>query len=125
MTPICLISSTGRLSITLDTRGVGGWSQVELVVAGQSRPLGAERLKYIASRLVSFLADASPTSELRSVLGLSELHTRAYGERDEGGAVLHLQDSNGKMFAKLVLTPDEARQWLDVLSAHVEVRPDR
>jgi len=118
MSPIILNSSSGDLTLTLDEKGVGGWCQVHLVVSDASRPLGAERLKYIASNLVSFLREPDTKSGLRSVLGLSEVHTCMYGEHVEGEAVIHLQDADAKMFAKIVLTPAEKSAWLEVLSQH-------
>ena len=117
-TPIVLSSSSGTLTVTLDDKGVGGWCQVHLVESGESRALGAEMLKYVASSLVSFLRDAEARPQLRSVLGLSELHTSAYGEHVAGEVVLHLQDANGKMFAKLVLTPAERARWMQALSQY-------
>ena len=112
-----LSSSSGSLTIALDEKGIGGWCQVHLLVSGASLPLGAERLKYIAAHLASFLADTSPGQ--RWVLSLSELHTSAYGEHVEGGAIVLLQDADAKMFAKLVLTPAEKSQWLREVSKHV------
>jgi hypothetical protein len=114
--PIVLRNSSGSLTLTLDEKGVGDWCQVHLLVSGMSRPLGAERLKYIAAYLASFLADTSPGQ--RWVLSLSELHTSAYGEHVAGGAIIHLQDADAKMFAKLVLTPAEKSQWLQEMSKH-------
>jgi len=115
-TPIELSSSSGSLTLALDEKGVGGWCQVHLLVSGASRPLGAERLKYIAAHLASFLADTSPGQ--RWVLSLSELHTSAYGEHVAGEAIIHLQDADAKMFAKLVLTPAEKSQWLQEMLKH-------
>lgn len=115
--PIVLLrSSSGDLTVTHDEQGIGGWCQVHLAVPGASRPLGAERLKYIVTHLSSFLANA--TSGLRWVLSLSERHTSAYGEHVAGEVILHLQDADGKMFAKVVLTEAEKKQWSDVLSQH-------
>jgi len=117
--PIELSSSSGSLTLALDENGVGSWCQVHLYVSGASRPLGAETLKYIAAHLASFLADTSPGQ--RWVFSLSELHTSAYGEHVAGGAVIHLQDADAQMFAKLVLTPDEKNQWLQEVSKHAAV----
>jgi hypothetical protein len=115
MAPIVLSSSAGgNLTLTLDPKGLGGWCQVHLVVSDVDRPLGAERLKYVAASLASFLRE-SKTSGIRSVFGLSELHTSAYGEQVGEEAVLHFQDRGGKMFAKLVLTSADKRQWLETL----------
>lgn len=114
MNPIELGSSSGSLALVLDEKGVGDWCQVHLLVSGASRPLGAETLKYVAAQLVSFLAETSPG--VRWVLGLSELHTSAYGEHVGGGAIIHLQDANANMFAKLVISPGEKTQWLEQLS---------
>lgn len=115
-TPIKLSSSSGSLTLALDEKGVGGWCQVHLLVSGASRPLGAETLKYIAAHLASFLADTSPGQ--RWVLSLSELHTSAYGEHVAGEAIIHFQDADAKMFAKLVLTPAEKSQWLQEMLKH-------
>jgi hypothetical protein len=115
-TNIVLGSSSGSLTLTQDEKGVGGWCRVHLLVSGVSRPLGAERLKYIATHLSSFLADAAPA--LRWVLSLSELHTSAYGEHVAGEAVLHLQDADAKVVPKLVLTPAERSEWLEALAKH-------
>lgn len=115
---VVLSSSNGSLTLTPDEKGLGAWCQVHLFVSGVSRPLGAERLKYIARSLVSFLEEPETRIGLRSVLGLSELHTCAYGEHVGGTVVLHLQDADAKMFAKLVLTPAEKSQWLETLSQH-------
>lgn len=118
MSPIVLRSSSGILTITPDEKGVGGWCQAHLLLACESRPLGAETLRYIASSLVAFLTESETKQGLRSVLGLSELHTSAFGEHVAGRAVLHLQDADGKMFAKLVLTPTEKSQWMQELVVH-------
>lgn len=117
-TPIMLTSSTGSLTLTIDEEGLGGWCQVHLLVSGVSRPLGAETLRYIASSLVSFLGEPRLKPGLRSVLGLSELHTSAYGEHLAEEVILHLQDADGTMFAKLVLAPAERSQWLQELSPY-------
>lgn len=101
----------------LDDNGISGWCQVYLLTADASRPLGAERLKYISSSLLSFLRDDA-RSGLRSVLGLSELHICIYGEHIGQQAMLHIQDADANVFAKLVLTPDEKNQWLLELSKH-------
>jgi hypothetical protein len=112
-----LSSSSGDLTVTFDEQGVGGWCQVHLLVSGVSEPLGAERLKYIVTHLSSFLAGTTPG--LRWVLSLSERHTSAYGEHvGEGEAILHLQDADAKVFAKLVLTRAEKKQWMEILSQH-------
>jgi hypothetical protein len=116
MNPIELGSSSGRLALVLDEKGVGDWCQVHLLVAGASRPLGAATLRYVVAHLVSFLTDTSPG--VRWVLGLSELHTSAYGEHVAGGAIIHLQDADANMFAKLVISPGEKTQWLEQLSRH-------
>ena len=115
-TPIVLSSSSGSLTLTLDEKGFGAWCQVHLLVSGVSRPLGAERLEYIAGHLVSFLADTTPS--LRWVFSLSELHCSAYGEHLAGEAILHIQDAYAKWFAKLVLTPAEKSQWMQELLQH-------
>ena len=111
--PIVLRTSGGSLTITPDKRI---WSQVHLTTPGASRPLGAESLEYIAGHLVSFLADTTPS--LRWVFSLSELHCSAYGEHLAGEAILHFQDADAKMLAKLVLTPAERSQWMLELSKH-------
>ncbi len=113
-TPIELSSSSGSLTLTVDEKGIGGWCQVHLLLSGASRPLGAERLKYIAAHLASFLADTSRGQ--RWVLSLSELHTSAYGEHIAGGAIIHLQDADARMFATIELTTAEKSQWLQELS---------
>jgi hypothetical protein len=115
-TPIVLNSLSGSLTLTFDERGVDEWCQVHLLLSGVCRPLGAERLKYIAAHLASFLADTSPGQ--RWVFSLSELHTSAYGEHIAGEAILHLQNADAKMFAKLVLTAVEKSQWKLELSQH-------
>ncbi len=114
--PIELSSSSGSLRLVPDEKGVGGWCQVHLLVSGANRPLGAETLKYITAHLASFLADTSPGC--RWVLSLSELHTSAYGEHVAGEAIIHLQDTDAKMLAKLVLTPAEKSQWLQEMLKH-------
>jgi hypothetical protein len=111
-----LRSSSGSLSITLDAKGNGDWSKVHLLEADVQRPLGAERLSYIATHLAAFLEDTS--SPLHWVFSLSELHTCGNGEHIAGEAILHLQDVNAKWFAKLVLTAAEKRQWLQELLPH-------
>ena len=116
--PIELRSSDGSLILTLDEKGVGGWCQVHLVSSGVSRPLGAETMKYIASHLVSFLKETESTRGLRWVLNLSELHASAYGEHVQGETILHFQDANGKMFARLALTLAERKQWMETLSQY-------
>jgi hypothetical protein len=113
--PIVLQSSTGSLTLTAAHEGVGGWCQVQLTQSSESRPLGAERLKYLAMSLVSFLKKDQATTGLRSIFGLSERHTCAYGEHVGEDAVLHLQDADGKMFAKLVITQTEKAQWVQEL----------
>jgi hypothetical protein len=113
--PIVLLNSaSGDLTVTYDQKGVGGWCQVHLLVSGVSRPLGAERLKYIVTHLLSFLADTAP--DLRCVLSLSERHTSVYGEHVGEEAILHLQDAEAKVFAKLPLNGAEKKQWLETLS---------
>jgi hypothetical protein len=119
-TSIILSSSSGSLTLTPDEKGVGGWCQVHLLVSGVSRPLGAERVKYIASALLSFLKEPETKPGLRSVIGLSELHTCFYGEHVGAQAVVHLQDADAMMFAKLVLAPDQKKQWEQELSKHTE-----
>jgi hypothetical protein len=114
--PIVLGSSSGSLTLALDEEGVGGWYKVHLVAEGVGRQLGAERLKYIAKQLTSFLADPSPGR--RWILSLAELHTSAYGEHASGQAIIELQDADAKWFAKLVLTPAEKGEWLRQLSEH-------
>ncbi len=114
--PIVLSSSSGSLTLTFDEQGIGGWCQVHLLVAGVGHPLGAERLKYIATRLRAFLEDPAPSQ--RWVFSLSELHTSAYGEHVAGGAILRLQDAHGKWLTKLVLTPTEKGGWMRQLSQH-------
>jgi hypothetical protein len=52
------------------------------------------------------------------VFSLSERHTSAYGEHLAGEAILHLQDADGQVFARIVLTGAEKKQWLDLLSQH-------
>jgi hypothetical protein len=116
--PILLASGDVTLTITLDERGVGGWAQVALVSAGVRRPLGAERLSYLAARLVAFLSDPVPSS--RWVASLAERHTSAYGEHVEGGAVLRLQDRDGEEFTKVMVTTAEGREWLAALTPLVE-----
>lgn len=115
---IVLSSSSGSLTLTLDETGVGGWCQVHLLASGVCRPLGAERLTYIAARLTSFLADTSLGRHW--VFSLSELHTSAYGEHVAGEAILHLRDADAKMFATLVITAAEKSQWLRELSQHTK-----
>lgn len=114
--PIVLSSSSGSLTLAIDEQGVGGWCQVHLLVAGVGRGLGAERLKYIASHLTSFLADPSPSR--RWVFSLSELHTSAYGEQLAADTIIELQDANAQWFAKIVLTPTEKSEWMQELSRH-------
>ena len=113
---VLLSSSSGDLTFTHDERGIGGWCQVHLLASGVSRPLGAERLKYIATHMSSFLADRTPG--LRWVLSLSELHTSVYGEHVGEEVILHLQDADAKMFAKLALTRTEQKHWLEILFRH-------
>jgi len=110
---IVLPSSSGGLTLTPDERA---WSQVYLTAPGVNRPLGAERLKYIAAHLVSFLADNR--AGRRWVLSLSELHTSTYGEHVGGEVALLLQDANGTMFRKLVLSGAEKNEWLQRLLRH-------
>lgn len=114
--PIVLRSSSGSLTLALYEKGVGGWCQVHLLMTDICRPLGAERLQYIATHLTSFLSDATPGQ--RWVLSLSELHTSAYGEHVAGEAIIHLQDADGKMFAKLTLTTEEKKHWMQALMQH-------
>ncbi len=109
-------SSSGDLTITYDEKGIGGWCQVHLLVSGIRQPLGAERLKYIVTHLSSFLAGTA--TGLRWVLSLSERHTSIYGEHVGVEAILHLHDADAKVFAKLVLTGAEKKQWRDMLSQH-------
>lgn len=73
-------------------------------------------MKYIVTHLWSFLAGTTPG--LRWVLSLSERHTSAYGEHVGEEAVLHFQDSDAKVFAKLVLTRAEKVQWMEILSQY-------
>lgn len=115
--PIVLSSSSGSLTLAIDEQGVGGWCQVHLLVAGVGRQLGAERLRYIASHVTSFLADPSPGR--RWVFNLSELHTSAYGEHVAAESIIHLQGANAQWFAKLVLTPTEKSEWMQELSQHI------
>jgi hypothetical protein len=115
--PIVLSASSGSLSLTIDEDGVGGWCKVHLLTERTDRPLGAERVKYIATQLRSFLADSSPSR--RWVLSLAELHTSAYGEHAEGETIIELQDGNAKWFARLVLSPAERSEWIRELSRHV------
>lgn len=105
-----LRSASGTLLIAVDALGVGGWCQVQLIAAGGTRPLGAEQWKYISAHLSSFLADTSPGQ--RWVFSLAERHTSAYGEHVAGAAVLHLEDADGRIFARLVLSSAEIDQWL-------------
>jgi hypothetical protein len=109
VSPIVLSSSTGNLTVTLDPQGVGGWCQVHLVVSGMTRPLGAERLKYIAAHLLAFIDDTSTSQHW--VLSLAELHTSAYGEHVATGAVIRLQDAEATFFSRLELTPAELAEW--------------
>lgn len=120
-TPLVLRSSSGNLILSLDEKGVGGWCQVHLEMPGIRRPLGAERLRYVATHLASFLAESSSTQ--RWVFSLSELHTSAYGEHVDGEAIIHLQDADAKMFAKLVLTPTERTEWIETLSQYADSPP--
>ena len=113
---VVLSSSSGGLTITCDEQGLGGWCQVHLLVSGVSRPLGAERLKYLVARLSSFLTDTAPG--LRWVFSLSEQHTSAYGEQVADNGILHLQDADGEAFANLILTGTEKKQWRETLSQH-------
>jgi hypothetical protein len=115
--PIVLRSSSGSLALTVDEEGIGGWCKVQLLMGDVGRPLGAERLKYIATQIRAFLGDSSPSR--RWILSLSELHTSAYGEHAAGETVIELQDANAKWFAKLVLTPTEKGEWMRELSEHV------
>lgn len=115
---IVLRSKSGSLTLTLDAMGVGYWCQVHLLVSGTSRPLGAERLEYVTSNLLSFLREAEAKTGIRSVLGLSELHTCIYGEHIGQRAILHFQDADARMVAKIVLTAAEKSQWIQLLTQH-------
>jgi hypothetical protein len=117
-TQIVLASSSGSLILSIDEKGVGGWCQVHLFVSGARRSLGAERLKYIASSLLSFLREPEGPRGLRSVLGLSELHTSVYGEHVGLQAKLDFQDADANTFATVVLTPAERSQWVHELSKY-------
>lgn len=110
---LTLTSASGSLTLTVDSQGEGGWCRVELVTSDAARPLGAERLSYVATRLTSFLQDASPGH--RWVFSLSELHTSAYGEHYDGTVTLELQDASAITFAVLTLSPAERTEWLDRL----------
>jgi hypothetical protein len=112
--PIVLTASGASLVISPDEHA---WSQIHFAASGVRRPLGAERLKYIAEHIVSFLSDL--TSGQRWVLSLSELHVSAYGEHLAGKAVLHLQDAEGMMFADLEITEAARKQWIDELSQYL------
>jgi hypothetical protein len=116
--PLTLRGSNGSLTLHLDPEGVGGWCQVDLRVAGESRRLGAETLDSIASSLVAFLEEPGTTVGLRSVLGLSEVHTSVYGEHAGEEVVLHFQDIDGKMFAQIALTGAEKSKWVQELSPY-------
>jgi len=93
-----------------------GWSQVRLSAAGVTRPLGAETLEYIASKLTAFLSDTAPGQ--RWVFSLSELHVSAYGDHVAGRVVLQFQDAEGRMFATLELTAAEMSEWKQIVSRH-------
>jgi len=107
-----LPSSSGSLVVTIDETGINQWCQVQLDVLGVRRALGAEGLQYMARHLTWFLADSS--AGIRWVLTLSEMHTSMYGEHVTDGAIIHLQNAAGEMFAKLVLTTVEKEHWLAV-----------
>jgi hypothetical protein len=111
-----LTSASGTVSLSLDEQGVGEWCQVHLLVSGARRPLGAERLSYIAAHLATFLTDTSPGR--RWVFSLAELHTSAYGAHVAGEATIQLQDSGAKMFASLTLTLAEQAAWVQALSRY-------
>ena len=111
MTPILLRTRTATLEIHPNEHG---WSQVQLTTAGMSRPLGAETLKYLTTRIRAFLSDPAPGQ--RWVLSLSELQVSVYGEHLTEGAVLHFQDANAKMFADVVITDAAKKQWIQELS---------
>jgi hypothetical protein len=113
---IVLSSSSGSLTLTPDESGVDGWCQVHLITSAVRRPLGAERLNYVAAQLLSFLSDASPDQHW--VFSLSELHTSAYGKHVGEEAILELQDAHAHFFAKLVLTAAEKHQWVQELSQY-------
>ena len=111
MPPIVLPGSNGTLTITSDERA---WCQVRLTTSRLSQLLGAATLNDIAAHLVAFLEDTAPGQ--RWVLSLSELHTSAYGEHVPGKVIFHLEDADGTMFAKLVITEAQKLQWIRELS---------
>ncbi len=114
--PLTLHGSNGSLTLRLDPGGIDGWCQVDLRVAGESQRLGAEALDFIASRLVAFLEAPGTTVGLRSVLGLSEVHTWVYGEHAGEEVVLHFQDVDGRTFAQITLTDAERTNWIEALA---------
>ena len=100
---------------------LGPWCQLELSEPRDVRPLGAECLAYTTRRLMDFLENQNP--ELCWVLSLAELHSSVYGEFCDGLAVIHIQDSHARFFAKLVLTVDDIAQWKRTLSEAIESIP--
>jgi hypothetical protein len=112
---IVLRCSNGGLAIALDPQGVGGWSQVHLLHGESSRPLGAERIKYISAQLTSFLTDCA--SGRRWVLSLSELHGSLYGEHIGDDAILYVQDADANIAATLKLTSKEKAKWMSDLQS--------
>jgi hypothetical protein len=109
--PIQLRTSTAGLMIEANEEA---WSQVRIIEAGKSRLLGAETLKYITTHFLDFFSDRTPG--LRWVLSLSEVHIAVYGEHFRESTVLHLQDKDANMFARLVISDDERKKWIQELT---------
>jgi hypothetical protein len=115
-----LTAGGGSLRLTTNEES---WCQVSLVTTGETRPLGAELLSYVASHLVSFLSERRTGRQW--VFTLAELHVAAYGEHLPEGVLFHFMDAEAKFFATLALSSAQQAKWLEALSPHGPVPPRR
>lgn len=114
-----LLSASGNLVLRLDEQGTQDWCQFYLNSGGVDRPLGAEGLRAIANRLLSFLVRPAENLALTWVFSLCELHCSMYGELLGSETRLEFQDAQARSMGTLTLTFAERREWIARLAVLV------
>jgi hypothetical protein len=92
-----------------------GWATVRLVAGGAETLLGAQTLRYIATRFKAFLS--AQGGGKRWILSLSEVHVSMYGSGDGRSSTIWLEDSEGRAFAQLRVLPEQRDAWVERLDA--------
>jgi hypothetical protein len=102
------------------------WCRAQLCIGELVTALGADVEHILIERLARALQDELPSGSAGEIagesvacmFGLSEEHCTIYANNVAAHRRLYFQGSDGNIVGKLILTTEERRKWIALLSAH-------